>query len=103
MFYIADLHTHSHYAGATSPNLCLETMYQWALIKGIDIVSTGDFTHPAWIKELEEKLQPEGSGFYSLKQLPSIDVLSGIQPQERKIYFCLSVEVSCEYVVKNKK
>jgi len=29
-------------------------MYQGALIKGIDVVSTGDFTHTAWIKELEE-------------------------------------------------
>jgi len=61
MFYIADLHTHSKYAGATSPDLCLETLYQWALIKGIDVVSTGDFTHPAWLKELEEKLQPSGT------------------------------------------
>ena len=58
MFFIADLHTHSHYAGATSKFLCLETMYQWALIKGIDVVGTGDFTHPGWIRELEEKLQP---------------------------------------------
>jgi hypothetical protein len=47
MLFIADLHTHSHYAGATSKFLCLETMYQWALIKGIDVVGTGDFTHPA--------------------------------------------------------
>ncbi|HEY6975033.1 MAG TPA: hypothetical protein VH396_02020 [Chitinophagaceae bacterium] len=37
-------------------NLDLETICQWALIKGIDIVSTGDFTHPKWIKELEEKI-----------------------------------------------
>jgi uncharacterized protein (TIGR00375 family) len=100
MFFIADLHTHSHFAGATSPNLCLETLYQWALIKGIDVVSTGDFTHPQWIKELEEKLQPENNGFYSLKQLPEINVLPGIKTKGRKIYFCLSVEVSCEYVVK---
>ncbi len=98
MFFIADLHTHSHYAGATSKYLCLETMYQWALIKGIDVVGAGDFTHPAWIKELEEKLQPAGNGFYTLKQPPVLSVLPGIKPQGRTVYFCLSTEVNCEYV-----
>lgn len=103
MFFIADLHTHSKYAGATSPSLCLETLYQWALIKGIDVVGTGDFTHPAWIKELEEKLQPAGNGFYTLRQLPATAALPGIKPQHRTVYFCLSVEVSCEYAIKNLK
>ncbi|MFT4153704.1 endonuclease Q family protein [Parafilimonas sp.] len=103
MFYIADLHTHSHYAGATSKSLNLETLYQWALIKGIDVVSTGDFTHPAWLKELQEKLQPAGNGFYTLKRLPPLNVLPGIKASERTIYFCLSVEVSCEYMINNRK
>lgn len=103
MIYIADLHTHSHYAKATSPDLSLETLYQWALIKGIDVISTGDFTHPAWIKELQEKLQPAGNGFYVLRDLPEINVLPGIKPQARKVYFCLSVEVSCEYVERGVK
>lgn len=103
MFYIADLHTHSHYAGATSKDLCLETLYQWALIKGIDVVSTGDFTHPAWIKELQEKLQPNDNGFFTLKQLPASTELPGVKTIERTIYFCLSTEVSCEYEIKGKK
>src|ERR1700755_1008428 len=102
MFYIADLHTHSHYAGATSSNLCLETLYQWALIKGIDVVSTGDFTHLAWIKELEEKLKPDSNGFYTLKRLPAITELTGVRTSGRTVYLCLSTEVSCEYTV-NKK
>ncbi|MGN6435292.1 MAG: endonuclease Q family protein [Agriterribacter sp.] len=103
MLFTADLHTHSHYAAATSKFLCLETMYQWALIKGIDVVSTGDFTHPAWINELEEKLQPVGNGFYTLKQLPQTSELPGATPAGRTVYFCLSTEVSCEYVVKGKQ
>lgn len=103
MFYIADLHTHSKYAGATSPDLCLETLYQWALIKGIDVVGTGDFTHPAWMKELQEKLQAAGNGFYTLKQLPATNALHNIKPQQRTVHFCLSVEVSCEYVINRKK
>lgn len=103
MFYIADLHTHSHYAGATSPGLCLETLYQWALIKGIDVVSTGDFTHPLWVTELEQKLQPNGNGFFTLMKLPAPSELPGIKTKGRNIYFCLSTEVSCEYVTKEKK
>lgn len=103
IMFIADLHTHSHYAGATSKYLCLETMYQWAIIKGIDVVSTGDFTHPAWINELEEKLQREENGFHTLKQHPEIDVLQGAKPEGRTIYFCLSTEVSCEYIEHGKQ
>ena len=78
-------------------------MYQWALIKGIDVVSTGDFTHPAWIRELEEKLQPAGNGFYTLKRVPEPSELPGARPRGRSVYFCLSTEVSCEYIVKNKQ
>ena len=70
MFFIADLHTHSHYAGATSPNLCLETLYQWAKIKGVHVIGTGDFTHPGWFNELKEKLLPDGNGFFLLKDPP---------------------------------
>lgn len=102
MLFIADLHTHSHYAGATSKFLCLETMYQWAVLKGIDVVGTGDFTHPAWIRELEEKLQPAGNGLYTLKQLPRFTELPGATSQGRTVYFCLSTEVNCEYTIKNK-
>lgn len=69
-----------------------------AVIKGIDVVGTGDFTHPGWLSELEDKLQPEGNGFYSLKQPPAFDVLAGIRPEGRQISFCLSAEVNCEYV-----
>lgn len=103
MFYKADLHTHSHFAGATSKNLCLETLYQWALIKGIDVVGTGDFTHPAWMNELQQKLQPAGNGFYTLKQLPLLTELPGIRTSYRKVYFCLSTEVSCEYYINGRK
>ena len=103
MFYIADLHTHSHYAGATSPDICLETLYEWALIKGIDVVGTGDFTHTAWVKELEEKLLPNNNGFFTLKHLPALNGLPGVKAKGREIYFCLSTEVSCEYVANKRK
>src|SRR5690349_3262610 len=97
MFYIADLHTHSHYAQATSKSLNLESMYQWAQVKGIHLLGTGDFTHPAWFKELQEKLIPDGNGFFTLNQIPVTAALPGIQPQHTDTRFCLSTEISCVY------
>ncbi|MEO1301012.1 MAG: hypothetical protein AAFU83_02035, partial [Bacteroidota bacterium] len=58
MYYIADLHVHSHYAYATSKDLDLERLYQWACIKGIHVVGTGDFTHPQWFETLLKSIQP---------------------------------------------
>jgi PHP family Zn ribbon phosphoesterase len=58
MKFIADLHVHSKYSRATAKNLDLENLYLWAQYKGIHVVGTGDFVHPKWFKELEEKLEP---------------------------------------------
>lgn len=66
--YIADLHIHSRYSRATSRDCTPEYLDLWAKKKGIHIVGTGDFTHPAWREELEEKLEPEGNGLYRLKK-----------------------------------
>lgn len=65
--YIADLHIHSKYSRATSKLCTPEYLDLWARRKGIHIVGTGDFTHPAWREELEEKLMPAGDGLYVLK------------------------------------
>lgn len=97
MFYIADLHIHSHYAQATSKNLNLETLYQWARVKGIHVIGTGDFTHPAWIQELQEKLLPDGAGFFRLKNPPKEPALQGLKVEDIDVRFCLSTEISCVY------
>ena len=65
--YIADLHIHSKYSRATSRDLTPEHLDLWARRKGIELVGTGDFTHPAWREELKEKLIPAEEGFYILK------------------------------------
>ena len=65
--YIADLHIHSKYSRATSKELEPEQLDLWARRKGIGLVGTGDFTHPAWRAELKEKLSPAEEGFYTLK------------------------------------
>ena len=56
MKFIGDLHIHSHFSLATSKKLVPEYLDYWGRIKGIKVIGTGDFTHPGWIKELEEKL-----------------------------------------------
>ena len=68
MQFIADFHIHSKYSRATSKEMNLESLDKWAKIKGIDVLGTGDFTHPAWFKELKEKLEPAEAGLYKLKE-----------------------------------
>ncbi|MDI3480678.1 MAG: hypothetical protein PWQ97_333 [Tepidanaerobacteraceae bacterium] len=65
--FIADFHIHSKYSRATSGQCNPETLEMWARRKGIDVVGTGDFTHPAWREELKNKLVPSGEGLYVLK------------------------------------
>lgn len=96
MFYIADLHLHSHYSRATSKDLNLESLYQWARVKGINIVGTGDFTHPLWFKELKEKLEPDGTGLFRLKNPPKEDV-PGFACADIDVRFCLTSEISSIY------
>jgi uncharacterized protein (TIGR00375 family) len=61
----ADLHIHSKYSRATSKNLDLESLEKWARIKGIDLLGTGDFTHPVWIEELRKNLTEKNGILYS--------------------------------------
>ncbi|BCV20172.1 DNA helicase [Moorella sp. Hama-1] len=67
MPFIADLHIHSHYSMATSKDANPENLYRWACYKGVTLVGSGDFTHPGWRQELQDKLEPAGEGLYQLK------------------------------------
>ena len=60
----ADLHIHSRHSRATSKQLNIDNLEKWARIKGINLLGTGDFTHPEWIRELKEKLVTEEEGIY---------------------------------------
>src|SRR3989338_2622615 len=68
MRYITDFHIHSKFSRACSKNLTLSNLAAWARVKGIDILATSDFTHPACIKEIEEKLEPAEEGLFRLKK-----------------------------------
>ena len=65
---IIDFHLHSKYSRATSAQMIPEIISQTAKIKGIDIVGTGDFTHPLWLNELKNKLVETENGLYQLKE-----------------------------------
>lgn len=67
MRYIVDWHIHSKYSRACSRDLELPTIAAWCERKGIDIVATGDWTHPEWFKHLEEHLVEGRQGIYKLK------------------------------------
>lgn len=67
MKIIADLHIHSKYARACSRDLVPANLASWAGKKGINILGTGDFTHPGWLKELKDNLSESKPGLYKLK------------------------------------
>ena len=66
MRVIADLHIHSHYSRATSKMMNIEELSKWARVKGVNLLGTGDFTHPEWLREMKSKLteKESGSGIY---------------------------------------
>ena len=62
--FVADLHIHSPYAFACSKNLTLDNLAAGARRKGIDLLATGDFTHPIWADSLDSQLTACGDGLY---------------------------------------
>ena len=89
MRIIADLHIHSPYSRAVSRDMTLENLDYWARLKGITVMGTGDFTHPAWIKEIKEKLEPIEPGLYRIKNQEV--------RKENATRFMLTVEISSIY------
>lgn len=65
--YIADLHIHSHFSRATSRDCDLAHLDRAARNKGVGLVGTGDFTHPAWRAAMREALIPAEEGLYLLR------------------------------------
>lgn len=79
--FVADLHIHSPYAFACSKALTLDNLAVWARRKGIDLLSTGDFTHPSWAAELRANLVVGSDGLY----------------QYGGVRFVPGTEISCVY------
>ena len=92
--YIGDLHIHSRFSRATSKDGDPEHLELEARKKGIHILGTGDFTHPAWRAELVEKLEPAEDGLYVLKEEYRIHQ-EGVP--EEKPRFLVTGEISSIY------
>jgi uncharacterized protein (TIGR00375 family) len=85
MRFIADFHIHSKYSRATSKDMEVESLAQWAKKKGITLLGTGDFTHPTYYAELRSKLEPIGNGLFRLRK------------NDLGVYYILTTEVSNIY------
>src|SRR6266542_721614 len=68
MPFYADLHIHSKYSRACSRDCDLEHLAWWARRKGVTVVGSGDFTHPAWFEHLRENLEPAEPGLFRLRE-----------------------------------
>lgn len=86
MEFIADFHIHSKYSRATSRDMDINHITDWAKLKGISLMGTGDFTHHLWLEELKRKLEPANNGLFV----------------HRGIHFILSAEISNIYSKNNR-
>lgn len=99
----ADLHIHSRHSRATSRNLSPGHLAAWARVKGLDVVATGDFTHPGWLSELEESLEEDGRGLLVPRhavslatEIPWLQEIPSLRA-EQTVRFMLSAEISTIY------
>lgn len=98
MNFIADFHIHSKYSRATARDLDFENLYINAQIKGITVLGTGDFTHPAWWQEIQEKLVPAQEGLFQLKADIARSCDEKVPPAcRRPVRFMLVTEISNIY------
>ncbi len=67
MRVFADFHIHGRFSRATSKDLTLKKLESFARIKGLNLLGTGDFTHPKWFYEIKEELTDDGSGILRSK------------------------------------
>ena len=98
MKFVADLHLHSKYSRAVSPQMTLENMAKWAALKGISVLATGDFTHPFWFDKLKNELTETSTGLYKLKS----QVNAAVSDSAKEVYFLLSCEISSIYTQSGK-
>jgi len=91
---ISDLHIHSKYSRATSRDMEIPSISKWAKIKGIDLVGTGDFTHPDWLKEIKSYLKEYEEGIYEFDGVyfilsAEINLIFSFKGKSRKVHICL--------------
>lgn len=97
--FTADLHIHSRFSRATSKKLTIRNLAAWGRLKGLNVLGTGDFTHPEWLAEIEEQLVDQGDGLFVLrdpkeleKEIPTFD-----REIPGRTRFMLQTEISSIY------
>jgi DNA helicase-2/ATP-dependent DNA helicase PcrA len=96
--FIADLHIHSKFSRACSKDCDIEHLSWWALRKGLTVLGTGDFTHPAWSAELKETLVPAEPGLFRIRPDLEKRLIRDTPPRcAGPVRFMLSVEISTIY------
>jgi len=100
MEFIADFHIHSKYSRATSRDMDVAHITDWAKIKGITLMGTGDFTHHLWLEELKASLEDLGNGLF---KYPATKIGgSATNSGGKDIYFILTAEISSIYSKRDK-
>ncbi len=92
MRVIADLHIHSRFSRATSQKMNIDEITRFAQIKGLNLVGTGDFTHPKWLEELKR----------DLVEAPEISLYKPAKHPESPILYMITGEVSTIFTFDNK-
>lgn len=99
----ADFHIHSYLSRATSKDSNLEYIYKWCQLKGIQVVGTGDFTHPHWLEQIKEKLEPAEDGLFKLKDKYAQAIQTEVFPAAQgPVRFIISGEISSIYKKDNR-
>lgn len=83
--YIVDLHIHSKFSRACSKDLLLPNLASTAAHKGIQLMGTGDFTHPEWFRMMREELVQDSNGLYRVRD------------HQAPVWFVPTVEIACIY------
>jgi len=96
MEFIADFHIHSKYSRATSRNMDIKHLAEWAKLKGITLMGTGDFTHHLWLEELKHNLEDLGNGLFKYQDTHFIltSEISSIYSKRGKCYRIHNIIIS---------
>ena len=91
---ISDLHIHSRFSRACSNAITLPKLEQYAKIKGIDLLGTGDFTHPKWFEEIKRTLHEREGILYSQSRFPflltgEISLIYTHEKKGRRVHYLL--------------
>jgi len=99
--FLADLHVHSRHSRATAHDCDLGRLAHWAGRKGLSVIGTGDFTHPAWQEEIERDLvdaepgllrhRDERAGPARFMLTVEISTIYGLGGRTRKVHHVVCV------------